>query len=75
MQWLKKKYKKEFEDLGRPGLWGLPFDNRTWSFRAYLFRFQFLRLKDPVISIGFIVYLSLSAICFFWILTFALPQR
>ena len=75
MQWLKKKHKKEFEDLGRPRLWGSPLDNRTRSFLGYLFHFQFLRLKDPVISIGFIVYLSLSAICLFWILTFALPQR
>jgi hypothetical protein len=68
MQRFKKKYQEEFEDLGSPYLFGSPFEGRTWRFHGYLFSLRFLRLKDRVVSLGFITMLGLSIIAVAWFL-------
>jgi hypothetical protein len=69
MQRFKKKYQEEFEDLGSPYLFGSPFEGRTWRFQGYLFSLRFLRLKDRVVTVGFITMLSLSVIGMVWLLS------
>lgn len=74
MQRLKRGHAREYAELGCPKLWGSPFDDRTRPFLGYLFQLRFIRLRDPVVSMGFGTYLALSLACILWLLTFALPR-
>ena len=58
----KKKFREEHEALGGPQLFGSPYDGRHWKFVGYLFGFRFLRLGDPVVSVGFSVFIALTVI-------------
>ena len=58
----KKKFREEHEALGSPQLFGSPYEGRHWTFVRYLFGFRFLRLGDPVVSIGFSVFIGLTVI-------------
>lgn len=56
----KKKFAEEHEALGSPQLFGSPYEGRHWKFLAYLFSFRFLRLGDPVVSVGFSIFIGLT---------------
>lgn len=58
----KKKFREEHEALGGPQLFGSPYEGRHWKFVAYLFSFRFLRLGDPVVSVGFSVFIGLTVV-------------
>jgi len=58
----KKKFREEHEALGSPQLFGSPYEGRHWKFVGYLFGFRFLRLGDPVVSVGFSVFIGLTIV-------------
>jgi hypothetical protein len=60
MMRFKKKFKEEYEALGSPQLFGSSFEGRDWKFIGYLLGFRFLRLGDPVVSVGFSVFTGLT---------------
>jgi hypothetical protein len=68
MRQLKQRHQEEYARLGRPSLFGPPFETSTWRFKGYLFGFRFLRLKDRVVTVGFSTMLTLTVVGVLWLL-------
>jgi hypothetical protein len=62
MRRLRTKFGGEFERLGRPQLFGSPLDSATWNFLPYVVRFRFVRLADPIITGGFGIFVTFTAL-------------
>jgi hypothetical protein len=58
----KTRFRREYESLGSPQMFGSPYDGDMWRFQRYLFGFRFLRLSDLLVSIAFAVFVGLTVI-------------
>ena len=64
----KSHFKEEYESLGRPQMFGQPFDDSTWRFLFYLLGFRFVRLSDRIVTIGFSIFSGFTLVALFILL-------